>query len=258
MLQNVNYNGDNMPIQAPFYKSPNNPQFCKDLKTISVYCRTKPEIIKKYLEPTPFEYVTDQFVISVGDYSNGTAASFYDAGIIVPVRYKNVVGGYFLFEYEDLASSISGGRELWGYPKKAGEFSWKEDDGRIEVGVARENHEIIHISLDMCAGAASELPNLTIYPHLLLWTMPKYGGPGIQCQKLLARDTSMDFALKTKKEAAAHVTLSGYEHFPIIEPLDELCPVEIYGARYTVGDYACTEQNGWASLVDVIIPDPDF
>lgn len=250
--------GDNMPVQAPFYKSPNNPQYCKDRKTINVYCQGDEKTIRRYLEPTPFSYLTDQFILSFGDYSNGTAASFFDAGIILPVRYKDVIGGYYLIEYEDLASSVSGGRELWGYPKKMADFSMTEEAGKITAAVSREGHEIIRIELDTNRGPQEALPELGSKPQLLLWTMPRYGGPGIQCQKILSRDTSVDFVVREEKEVFARVKLSGYENPPILEPLDEWNPIRIYGAQVAVGDYACTEENGWAKLVDVVIPDPDF
>lgn len=251
------HNADNMPIQAPFYKSPNNPQECPGLKTITVFCRIQPEIIKKYLEPTPFEYLTDQFIIQFGDYSNGSAAAFYDAAIVIPVKYKDITGGYYLIEYEDLASSVIGGRELWGYPKKEATFSVTQKDNRIVGVVSREEHEILRVEIDMDKTPNSKLPDISAYPNLLLWTLPRYDGPGIQSQKILSRDTSKDLVVKKTSEVWASVKLSKYENLPVMEPLDEWNPVEVYGARYIEGDYYCTEERGWASLVDVIIRDKD-
>ena len=157
-----------------------------------------------------------------------------------------------------MASSVSGGRELWGYPIKAADLTMVEKEGRITAAVSREGHELIHIELDMNRGPQEELPEICDRPQLLLWTMPRYGGPGVQCQKILSRDTSVDFVVREQKEVFAQVKLSGYENPPIMEPLDEWNPIQVYGAQVAVGDYACTEENGWAKLVDVVIPDPDF
>ncbi|WP_077602509.1 acetoacetate decarboxylase family protein [Oceanobacillus sojae] len=252
------WNADNMPVQAPFFKSPSIPYFCKDLSSINIYCRTSPEIIKKYLEPTPFEYVSNNFIVNFGDYANGTSATYHDLGIIVPVKYKDLIGGYYLFEYEDLASSVSAGRELWGYPKKTADFKKEEKDGKTSVSVFREDAEIVHFEVDLNKKPRQELPVVPQYPHILLYTMPRHDGPGILTQKVLSRDSSPDFVTKKKVEGYADIKLSGYENFPIIEPLDELNPVEVYGASYTIGDYAATHENGWAKVVDVIIPDKDL
>lgn len=250
-------NGDNMPVQAPFYKSPNNPQECPGLKTVTVFCRGREDIIKKYLAPTPFEYLTDDFMILFGDYSNGNAAAFYDASIVIPVTYKGMTGGYYLIEYEDLPSSVVGGRELWGYPKKEGEFKVLQKDDGFTGTVSREGHEILLVDICLDRKPLKPLPEISAYPNLLLWTLPRYDGPGIQSQKVLKRDTSQDLKIAFMKEVYASVQLSGYENPPVIEPLDEWNPLEVYGARYVEGDYFCTDENGWASLVDVIVPDED-
>jgi acetoacetate decarboxylase len=252
------WNADNMPLQAPFYKSPSIPYYCSDLRSINVYCRSTPEIIKKYLAPTPFEYISDNFIINFGDYTNGTAATYHDIGIIVPVRYKDLVGGYYLFEYEDLASSVTAGRELFGYPKKFATIGMEEKDGKIVVCAYRDEKEIVHLEIDLNKEPINPLPKVPQYPHILLYTMPRHDGPGILTQKVLSRDSSPDFVTKSSTKGKATVKLSGYENFPIIEPLDELNPIEVYGASYTIGDYAATHENGWAKVVDVIIPDKDL
>lgn len=251
------WNADNMPIQAPFYKSPSIPYGCKDLRTFDIVCKGDEETIKRYLEPTPFEFVTDYFLIDFGDYKNGTSAVYHDIGIVIPVKYKDVVGGYYLIEYEDLASSVAAGRELWGYPKKTADFTMEEDNSKVVVHVSREGHEIIRLTMDLEAEAPAELPELQTRPHLLLYTMPRYAGPGVQFQKILKRDTSPDYVSKSKRIVKADVQFFGYENPPIIEPLDEFQPIEVCGGTINIGDFAATPEHGWAQLVDVIIPDPD-
>lgn len=252
------WNADNMPVQAPFYKSPSIPYSCKDLRTFDVYCRGDADAIKRFLAPTPFEFLTDKFIIDFGDYANGTSATYHDLGVILPVRYKNLVGGYYVIEYEDLASSVSAGRELWGYPKKVADFDVEETEHAMTVRVSREGAEIIRLSLDFSQEIeADALPEIQVRPHLLLYTMPRYAGPGIQCQKILKRDTSPDFVTKKSRIVRASATLSGYENPPVIEPLDEWSPTEVYGAKYTIGDFAATAEHGWAELVEVIVADPD-
>lgn len=250
-------NADNMPIQAPYYQSPTNPQYCEDIVSVSIYCRAKPGVIEKYLEPTPFTALGDEYIISFGDYSNNTAAAFFDLSITVPVSYKNMKGGYVIFEYEDLDSSVIGGRELWGYPKKQGDFAYTKEGDKEIIKVSREGSEIVSITLDSSRPNQSQIPVLVSHPHLLLLTMPKYSGPGVQSQKILSRDSSPDFKVKKEQFVYADVTLTGYENLPVMEPLDEWQPVEVYGARWVLGDYASTDKHGYAKLVDVLIADED-
>lgn len=251
------WHGDNMPVQAPFYKSPSIPYGCKNMKSLDVFCRARKGVLKEYLAHTPFEYISDNFLISFGDYANGTSAVYHDIGIVVPVRYKNLYGGYYLFEYEDLASSVAAGRELWGYPKKVADFDVKEYEGRFNVNVSREAHTIINICAEDIADTL-QIPENLYHPHLLLYTMPRYGGPGIQFQKILKRDTSPDYVAIEKKFMRADVDISTYINPPVLESWGDLKPEEVYGAVYGIGDFSATHEHGWAELVDVTIPDQDY
>lgn len=255
------WNADNMPVQAPFYKSPSIPYGCKDMRSLEVYAKAKPGVIQKYLEKTPFEWITNDFVLSYGDYANGTSAVYHDMGLIVPVRYKGLYGGYYLMEYEDLASSVAAGRELWGYPKKVADFAAEnaveEGPGTLRGEVSREAHAIIRIEAKRRQEEKNNIPGWNFRPHLLLYTMPRYGGPGIQFQKILKRDTSPDYVLKERVEMSAALTLSSYINPPILEPLGDFQPEIVYGAVYQKGDFTATPEHGWAELVDVVTPDPD-
>ena len=251
------WHADNMPVQAPFYKSPSIPYGCRDHRGLNVYCRAKEGVLKKYLEPTPFEWITDDFLISFGDYANGTSAVYHDIGFIVPVKYGDLYGGCYLFEYEDLASSVAAGRELWGYPKKTADFEVENRDSGLQIRVTREGKEIVKIEAGPETGEEIGLPDWKCAPHLLLYTMPRYAGPGIQFQKILKRDTSPDYILKERAAMKASVKLSNLFNPPVLEPVGELQPEHIYGAVFQVGDFQATPEHGWAELVDVVIPDPD-
>lgn len=251
------WNADNMPVQAPFYKSPSIPYGCKDLFSVDVYCRAPKGVIQKMLEPTPFEWVSDDFLIDFGDYAQGTSAVYNDMGIVVPVKYKNCYGGYYLFEYEDLASSVAAGRELWGYPKKVGDFKTEKKENGYHICLSREGTSLADIFLDYSETPKKLPTELAFRPHLLLYTMPRYAGPGVQFKKILERDTSPDYIEKSSRRVSASVQFQTYINPPVIELLGELGPEEVYGAIIKTGDFSATQEHGWAKLVDVIVPDPD-
>ncbi|PWW31324.1 acetoacetate decarboxylase [Cytobacillus oceanisediminis] len=238
-----------MPVQAPVFESPTVPYHCPDLKTITAYCRTTPELIKKYLEQTPFEYISDHFILTIADFGNASNGNFYDVGVIVPVKYKDVIGGYYLFEYENTTWSCIAGRELWGYPKKFADASLEEKDGKVTAAVTKDGVELMRLEMDLNNSLEEALPETPIYPHLLLYTMPRPDGPGILTQMVLSRDTSPDFITKSRVEAPIEVNLQGLEH----DPLDEFVPIEVFGGTYVIGDYYATEENGWAKILDKLI-----
>ncbi|MEH7225748.1 acetoacetate decarboxylase family protein [Bacillus sp. JJ1566] len=241
--------GNNMPVQAPVFDNPTVPYSCPNLKTLTAYCRTTPEMIQKYLEPTPFEYVSDQFVVSISDFGNASNGSFYDVGIIIPVKYKDVVGGYYMFEYENTTWSCIAGRELWGYPKKFAEASLVEEDGKITATVTKDGVDLIQLKMDLSEQLDHPIPAVQIYPHLLLYTLPRPDGPGILTQMVLSRDTSPDFVTKSRLEAPISVELNGLPN----DPLDEFQPVEVLGGTYVIGDFHATEENGWAKILNKLI-----
>ena len=70
--------GNNAPVHAPLIPSPFVPYHCSDNRTATVYVEVEPEVIKKYLEPTPFEYVRQ--------YNNDLCAGLYKH------RYLPVLG----------------------------------------------------------------------------------------------------------------------------------------------------------------------
>ena len=92
--------GNNMPVQAPLIPDPLVPYECKDNKTLFAVCRGDEEQVRRYLEPTPFEFLSDIFVVSISDFTNSKKLSFMDCAIVLPVKYKEIYGGYYLFEYE--------------------------------------------------------------------------------------------------------------------------------------------------------------
>ena len=91
-----------IPVNAPPYPpllKTDLPYSCPNLPTLSIYCETNKEKIKEILELTPFEFVTNKFIVSISDFNKCTWMPFMDAAIIVPVKFRDVVGGYFAYEY---------------------------------------------------------------------------------------------------------------------------------------------------------------
>lgn len=68
----------------------------------------------------------------LGKYEAGSTLTYGEL-IAVPglVRYGSRIGAWVAHIYVDNASSIAGGREIWGLPKEDAQFFWQPEGGAI-------------------------------------------------------------------------------------------------------------------------------
>jgi len=244
--------GRQIPIQAPEIPEPAI-YSCPDTKTLTVFCKAAPGVVPKYLAPTPFEYVSDDFIVYISDMKNCQfeVGGFFDAGIVIPVKYQDVYGGHVLFEYEDEDYGICAGRELWGYPKKYGEITLEEGEKRIIGSVYKKGVEIISLGLELEEDAQEAFPAISLRPHLQLHTIPEPDGLGIYSQRLMSRDTGPDCVIKSVVSGKGDVSLRSIRR----NPLQEFSPVKIYGGYFEVSDFHSTREHGLAKvLAEIVTP----
>lgn len=242
MTDYVVQNGNNMPMQGPLIPDPFVPYQCPGNATLSIICRTDRAVLDKYLAPTAFTPSSDLYLVYVSDFSNCDKAAFMDGGIIVPVLYDGREGANYLFEYEDNDAAIAAGRDLWGYPKKYAEISLVRDGDTVTGRIHRRSTDILNIACDLSDPV--ELPAVTTAPHFNTHIQPGPDGKVLR-RRIIERDTSPDFQLKSSQTGRATVALAGLPS----DPLHELRPREILGGLYTVGDFFATEENGWGKTI---------
>jgi acetoacetate decarboxylase len=236
--------GNNMPVQAPLIPHPFVPYRCPGNRSVYAVCRGDEAALRAVLEPTPFDYVEDRFVVSVTDFSNCDKVPYFDAAIVMPVRFGDITGGHYVFEYEDDDRAIAAGRELWGYPKKYAAIGLTREDDLVRGSASRHGTTIIDVEVPLeFAVKAPAKPD--ILPHLNLRAIPAPDGPGTTLRQVIARDTTPDFVLKEELFGHAKVTLRAIPGCP----LDLFAPVEILGGGFVTGDFYATEENGWGRVV---------
>ncbi|WP_346690517.1 acetoacetate decarboxylase family protein [uncultured Cloacibacillus sp.] len=249
--------GNNVPVQNPLIPTPFVPYQCKNCRHVNVFARTEPELVQKYLAPTPFEYVDNTILLYISDFKNtnssdGCSHGFWDAGLVVAGRYGDTIGGVFLFEYEDVDWSIAAGRELWGYPKKYADISMSESIEKVVCSAVKDGIEIIHLELDLLHEAKQKQPDTKFSPHLLLHTFPNDIGPGILYQRVIGRDTTPDYITKSFQVCNASMVLKNCG----VDPLDEFASAEVICGTFQKGDYYATEKNGWSFYLGTTVPAP--
>ncbi len=241
--------GNNMPIQSPLIPDPVIPYSCNESKTLFAMLEIDQLVIKKFLEPTPFEYVNNLAMVYVNDFRTSEKLPYMDGGIIIQAKYKDIIGGYYLFEYEDNDAAVATGRELWGYPKKIGEMTLERSANIVRGTASRNGNKLIEIECDLSAKMDTELPRLKVFPHLNIHTIPKAEGPGIFSQRIISRDNSADCTLISEELGKAKVKLSSGQ----TDPLGELNPIKVLGGGFSITDFLANDENGWGKVLDTLI-----
>ena len=157
-----------MPLTSPAY--PPGPYRFFNREFLIVTYRTDPDVLKQVI-PAPLEFtdpvVKYEFIrmpdsTGLGDYT--------ESGQVIPVCFRRQRGGYVHAMYVDCDPPISGGRELWGFPKKLASPSLKvEKDtlvgvlkfGSLPVAVATIGYKHRALANDKANGllACAQLPD---------------------------------------------------------------------------------------------------
>lgn len=251
-------NGNNIPIQSPLFLHPLVPYECKNQPTLFAICQGDEKRIRKYLSPTPFEYVSDIFLIAISDSRKRICLKFpnekrpvMDCGLVFQVKYKGILGGYYMFEYEDYDYAIAAGRELWGYPKKYGKITFSKEGKKVRGAVTKEGKTIVQIETDL-SKPLNNVPKLTLYPHLNIQIMLEPDGK-IFTKRIISRDTSPDYELISEEYGETTAFLDGVVEGLPLDPLHELMPKKVLGGGVKVGNFLASEKNGWGKVIDTLI-----
>lgn len=248
MSEFIPQKGNNMPIQAPLVPDPMVPYSCKNDITLYAMCEVDETTVRKHLEPTPFEYVNNLCMIYVNDFTESPELPYMDSGIIFTVKYKDTYGGYYIYEWEDDDVSIATGR-YWGYPKKYAEMKLVKNGDIVHGTTRRKGVKLIDIKLDL-SKPLEDIPKLhTNFPHLNILTIPRPDGPGIFAQMITARDNSATCKTLSNQYAEVKVSLNSSDN----DPIGDFNPIKVLGGGYSVMDYLCTMENGWAKIIDRIV-----
>ncbi len=219
-----------LPDYAPLY--PQLPYHYKNYEKISVYCKGHREAIERFL-PQGFEYASDVFEIFVlkNDVIEGLDP-YAEGGIVIPCKYKDIVGGYMAYEYVDTDDALCAGREIWGYPKKLAEVDFRKEAGSIHGKVTRKGKAIIDVTLSF-ADVQVTPPNL--FPRLQVKRMPRADKYGMDMDQVILNEF-LNPVTHTRQAGTATVNWE-YSSF---DPIADLGPVEILGGVYIIGDYTLT------------------
>lgn len=223
---------------------------CPELRTLAVYVRGNRAQLEELLDPTPFVLTDDRFVISIADFANQSHFTFFDGAVLLPVRFGDVEGSTYYFEYEDSHETVASGREKWGYPKRYANISL-EDDARGARGAVTLNGEtIFRIAVDFDEETDNGAwRDYKVYPHIQARAVSDIYGPSFSAFDIITRNTSKDYEPISKRFGKASVELGS----SIGIRGKTLDIVEVLGGEYSVGNFASTRENGRATVIGSLV-----
>lgn len=105
-----------MPLTSPSY--PRGPYRFINREYLTITYETDMDLLRT-LVPAPLEVVEPLVKFEFMKMPDSTGFGDYtEAGQVIPVRYKGVMGGYTHAMFLDDLPPIAAGREIWGFPKK--------------------------------------------------------------------------------------------------------------------------------------------
>lgn len=105
-----------MPLTSPSY--PRGPYRFINREYLTITYETDIDLLRA-LVPAPLEVVEPLVKFEFMKMPDSTGFGDYtEAGQVIPVRYKGIMGGYTHAMFLDDQPPIAAGREIWGFPKK--------------------------------------------------------------------------------------------------------------------------------------------
>ncbi len=226
----VRQNAFAMPLTSPAY--PCGPYRFANREFMIVTYRSDPEILEKMV-PAPLklrEPVVNYEFIRMPD-SNGFG-DYTESGQVIPVELNGEPGNYVHAMYLDDEPPISGGRELWGFPKKFAQptLSVHKETlvGTLDFGPLRVVNATMgykHKDLDL-----AEVAKAMAMPNYLLKIIPHVDATPRICE--IVKHYMVDVTVKGAWSGPAALEL--FQH--ALAPVAELPVLEVVSGKHILAD----------------------
>ncbi len=131
--------------------SPNPPFQYRGSELVEVTFKTTQETIKK-LVPEPLIPNSDNLLsISIGRQiiPSLISAGYLEMYVTIPVEYNGKSGQYWTLLYLEDPGAITGGREIWGFPKFGADLEFEKKDNKVSASIVRYGTKLLELSADL-------------------------------------------------------------------------------------------------------------
>ncbi len=223
------------PDRSPLYKPL--PRLYRDLRKLSIFARADPAGIRKALPPElePASDLVEFFVMHcpiVHDKADPVMGprAYSEGGVVLSVRYKDMIGGHVAYEFVTTDDAMCGGREIIGYPKKFADVELIENGKTMQGTVRRLGRDLIVASFEE-ADVPVEKP--VLQPRLQIKRIPRADGMGYDVNQIVTLQVG-NSNVTQRRAGKATLSVGGHPH---MDPLFELGIKEIVGAEFIVGEF---------------------
>jgi len=219
-----------MPLTSPSYSK--GPYRFVDREYLIITYKTDIKVLREIV-PEPLvikEPLVKYEFIKMPDSSG--FGNYTESGQVIPITYKGKEGGYVLSMYLDCEAPISGGREIWGFPKKLAYPTLKVEKDTL---IGTLDYGSIRVATGTMGYKYKELNKNTILksmksPQFLIKIIPDVNGKLKICQ--LVKYTTTNIKIKGAWTGPAKLEL----HPHALAPVADLPILEIVSACHFVSD----------------------
>ena len=220
--------GFSIPLIAPDYPAP--PFDYQNNRAMVVLFTTTPEALKKIV-PQPLIPNPGNLMFVVIQALNTRGFKYNEVVLGAPATFKGKPVNFFAYLLLDRAEAISGGREIYGFPKKFGEITIEEKDGKVTAKASRWGATLIEAAVELARSvpADSEEPLVPGVNLKLIPSVKKGAPPDV---KQLTATVTENYKRHQAKEGPATLSFGGTP----FDPLYRIPIKTVLGGRYSIFD----------------------
>ena len=197
---------------------------------ISITFQTSQDVIDR-LVPEPLNANSEGLIIlDIGLQKMEIGLNYHEVILSIPVEFNDKNGGFCSLLYLDNADAITGGREIWGYPKYFADISIKKDDKNVTAKVTRRGNVVIEVSVEL--GKTISIPEAPDPLAFVLKYIPSIEEGSIDVKQLNSVYSSNNTITKLQ-EAKAKMTINSIPDAAI----GEIPIIKILNASYSESNF---------------------
>lgn len=149
---------------------------------ISITFQTSQDVIDR-LVPEPLNANSEGLVIlDIGLQKMEIGLNYHEVILSIPVEFNDNIGGFCSILYLDNSDAITGGREIWGFPKYFADISIEKDGNKVTAQVTRNGTVVIDASAEL--GESISIPEAPDPLAYVLKYIPSVEEGSIDVQQL--------------------------------------------------------------------------
>lgn len=197
---------------------------------ISITFQTSQDVIDR-LVPEPLNANSEGIInLDIGLQKMEIGLNYHEVILSIPAEFNDKNGGYCSLLYLDNSDAITGGREIWGFPKYYADISIEKDENNVSAKVTRNGNVVIEVNAEL--GKTVSIPELPDPLTFILKFIPSVEEGSVDVQQLNSVYMRNNTITKLQ-EAKAELTIKNIPDASV----GEIPIIKILNASYRKSDF---------------------